>query len=232
MAHTRFFLATLIAIATLVPLTAASAQTTLFDMNKLGIHGISAIEGNCAGASLTPESYLYCAIKEKTFEGELGIEIRIGSTYLRPISTTPAPFTKPDAVDNSPFSENFAFSKAGWGFNVIFLDQDVIRIYTASDASAAVPAPLAPEDRYVTPTMARPGDRVVVTKGAAIEATYPFAPVAVKSPVSVALYGYRDRLFIGLDSDETLMPDPEAFQDMIRAALRALESAARRGAAR
>jgi len=32
-----------------------------------------------------------------------------------------------------------------------------------------------PEDRYVTPTMARPGDRVVVTKGAAIEATALFA---------------------------------------------------------
>jgi hydrogenase expression/formation protein HypE len=31
------------------------------------------------------------------------------------------------------------------------------------------------EDRYVTPTMARPGDRVVVTKGAAIEATALFA---------------------------------------------------------
>ena len=30
---------------------------------------------------------------------------------------------------------------------------------------------LGPEDSYITPTMARPGDRVVVTKGAAIEAT-------------------------------------------------------------
>jgi hydrogenase maturation factor len=32
-----------------------------------------------------------------------------------------------------------------------------------------------PEDRYVTPEMARPGDRVVVTKGAAVEATALFA---------------------------------------------------------
>ncbi|HEX9717589.1 MAG TPA: AIR synthase family protein [Actinomycetota bacterium] len=32
-----------------------------------------------------------------------------------------------------------------------------------------------PEDRYVTPKMARPGDKVVVTKGAAIEATALFA---------------------------------------------------------
>lgn len=32
-----------------------------------------------------------------------------------------------------------------------------------------------PEDAFVTPTMARPGDRIVVTKGAAIEATALFA---------------------------------------------------------
>ena len=34
---------------------------------------------------------------------------------------------------------------------------------------------LGPDDAFVTPTMARPGDRVVVTKGAAIEATALFA---------------------------------------------------------
>jgi hydrogenase maturation factor len=34
---------------------------------------------------------------------------------------------------------------------------------------------LGPEDAYVTPTMTSPGDRVVVTKGAAIEATALFA---------------------------------------------------------
>jgi hydrogenase maturation factor len=34
---------------------------------------------------------------------------------------------------------------------------------------------LGPDDAWVTPTMARPGDRVVVTKGAAIEATALFA---------------------------------------------------------
>lgn len=52
--------------------------------------------------------------------------------------------------------------------------------------------------------------------GAEIIAAYPFAPVAMRSPVSVALYGYRDRLFIGLDSDETSMPDVEQFEAMIR----------------
>jgi hydrogenase maturation factor len=46
-----------------------------------------------------------------------------------------------------------------------------------------------PEDRYVTPTMARPGDRVVVTKGAAIEATALFAAT------------FPDRLVAGLGPD-------------------------------
>jgi hydrogenase maturation factor len=34
---------------------------------------------------------------------------------------------------------------------------------------------IGPKDRYVTPTMARPGDKVVITKGAAIEAAGLFA---------------------------------------------------------
>jgi WS/DGAT/MGAT family acyltransferase len=61
--------------------------------------------------------------------------------------------------------------------------------------------------------------------GAEILAAYPFAPVAMKSPVSVALYGYRDRLFIGLDSDETLMPDVETFTAMIVGAFEELRDA-------
>ncbi|MBI1816979.1 MAG: wax ester/triacylglycerol synthase family O-acyltransferase [Deltaproteobacteria bacterium] len=62
--------------------------------------------------------------------------------------------------------------------------------------------------------------------GAEILAAYPFAPVAMKSPVSVALYGYRDRLFIGLNSDETLMPDVDDFKAMIRDAFAELCAAA------
>jgi len=62
--------------------------------------------------------------------------------------------------------------------------------------------------------------------GAEILAAYPFAPVAVKSPVSVALYGYRDRLFVGLNSDQTAMPDVEAFQAMIRESFEELHAAA------
>ena len=56
-------------------------------------------------------------------------------------------------------------------------------------------------------------------------AAYPFAPVAMKSPVSVALYGYRDRLFVGLNSDDKLMPDIDAFKGMIQEAFEHLRAA-------
>ncbi len=65
--------------------------------------------------------------------------------------------------------------------------------------------------------------------GSELVAAYPFAPIAMKSPVSVALYGYRDQLFIGINSDEATMPDVELFQAMIRTAhweLRAVASGA------
>ncbi len=66
--------------------------------------------------------------------------------------------------------------------------------------------------------------------GAEIEAAYPFAPVAMRSPVSVALYGYRDRLFIGLDSDRAMMPDVEPFKRMIESSFSELKAAARKKA--
>ena len=63
--------------------------------------------------------------------------------------------------------------------------------------------------------------------GAEITAAYPFAPVALKSPASVALYGYRDRLFIGIDADEAVMPDVESFERMIVEAFEDLRAVAR-----
>ena len=62
--------------------------------------------------------------------------------------------------------------------------------------------------------------------GAEIVAAYPFAPVALHSPLSVALYGYREHLFIGLNSDENLMPDIDRFPRMIRDAFGELQRAA------
>jgi hydrogenase maturation factor len=55
-----------------------------------------------------------------------------------------------------------------------------------------------PEDRFVTPTMARPGDRVIVTKGAAIEATALFAatfPERLTEGVGAGVVERADALF-------------------------------------
>lgn len=62
--------------------------------------------------------------------------------------------------------------------------------------------------------------------GAEIVAAYPFAPVAMRSPASVALYGYRDSLYIGLTADQSLMPDVTRFEAEIQRAFRALQKAA------
>jgi hypothetical protein len=67
--------------------------------------------------------------------------------------------------------------------------------------------------------------------GAEITGAYPFAPVAPHCPVSVALYGYRGRLFVGLDADATSMPDVDAFREMLARAFAELVDAARKRAA-
>jgi hydrogenase maturation factor len=57
---------------------------------------------------------------------------------------------------------------------------------------------LGAEDRFVTPTMARPGDAVVVTKGAAIEATALFAttfPARLREAIGDEAVDAADALF-------------------------------------
>jgi hydrogenase maturation factor len=57
---------------------------------------------------------------------------------------------------------------------------------------------LGPADAFVTPTMAQPGDRVVVTKGAAIEATALFAatfPQRLAAGVGEEVVKHADALF-------------------------------------
>jgi hydrogenase expression/formation protein HypE len=57
---------------------------------------------------------------------------------------------------------------------------------------------LGPDDGYVTPEMARPGDRIVVTKGAAIEATALFAatfPERLRAGVGDGTVAAADALF-------------------------------------
>jgi WS/DGAT/MGAT family acyltransferase len=62
--------------------------------------------------------------------------------------------------------------------------------------------------------------------GAEITAGYPIAPTAPHTPVSIALYGYRGRLFIGLDADGTAMTDLDAFEAMLEESFAELSEAA------
>lgn len=62
--------------------------------------------------------------------------------------------------------------------------------------------------------------------GARITAGFPFAPLAPRCPVSIALYGYDGRLFVGIDADRSAMPDLEAFEEMLRASFAEVVAAA------
>ena len=62
--------------------------------------------------------------------------------------------------------------------------------------------------------------------GARITAGYPFAPLAPQCPVSIALYGYDGRLWIGIDADGTAMPDVDAFVAALRRSFDELIAAA------
>ena len=68
---------------------------------------------------------------------------------------------------------------------------------------------LGPENSYITPTMARPGDRVVVTKGAAIEAT---ALLAMSFPDRLRSQVGTDTLAAaqGLVESMTVVPEARA----------------------
>jgi WS/DGAT/MGAT family acyltransferase len=82
-------------------------------------------------------------------------------------------------------------------------------------------------DLIVTNVPGIPVPRYVA--GAEITAGYPIAPTAPHTPVSIALYGYRGRLFVGLDADGTAMTDLEAFQGMLRESFAELSELAREG---
>jgi WS/DGAT/MGAT family acyltransferase len=62
--------------------------------------------------------------------------------------------------------------------------------------------------------------------GAEITAAYPFAPVAPHCPISIALYGYRGRLFVGIDADATAVPDPAPLGPLLEASFEELLDAA------
>lgn len=62
--------------------------------------------------------------------------------------------------------------------------------------------------------------------GSRVLAGYPFAPLAPRCPVSVALYGYDGGLYVGIDADGTAMPDHAEFAAMLEASFRELLAAA------
>jgi WS/DGAT/MGAT family acyltransferase len=64
--------------------------------------------------------------------------------------------------------------------------------------------------------------------GARITAGYPFAPLAPRCPVSIALYGYDQRLYVGIDANRSAMPDLDDFQGMLRAGFAEVIQAAAR----
>lgn len=62
--------------------------------------------------------------------------------------------------------------------------------------------------------------------GARVEAIYPFAPVALGTPLSVALLSYGDTIGIGIDTDPAAIPDPERLHAYLETAIAELEAKA------
>jgi len=62
--------------------------------------------------------------------------------------------------------------------------------------------------------------------GAKIEAMYPFAPVALGTPLSIALMSYGDSYGVGIDTDPAAIPDPELLTRYLAAAVDEIEDCA------
>ena len=62
--------------------------------------------------------------------------------------------------------------------------------------------------------------------GARVDAIYPFAPVALGTPLSMALMSYGDTYGIGIDSDPAAIPDPERLSRDLTLAIEELEARA------
>ncbi|HEX7408161.1 MAG TPA: wax ester/triacylglycerol synthase family O-acyltransferase [Candidatus Binatia bacterium] len=58
--------------------------------------------------------------------------------------------------------------------------------------------------------------RLCYLAGAPIEKIYPYAPLVGDHPVAIALYSYRDTMFVGLDVDPLAMDDLPRFRDMMQ----------------
>lgn len=59
--------------------------------------------------------------------------------------------------------------------------------------------------------------------GAKVDAIYPFAPVALGTPLSIALMSYGDSYGVGIDTDPAAIPDPERLTGYLAAAVDEIE---------
>jgi len=64
--------------------------------------------------------------------------------------------------------------------------------------------------------------------GAKIDVMYPFAPVALGTPLSIALMSYGDSYGVGIDTDPAAIPDPELLTRYLAAAVDEIEDRAAR----
>lgn len=62
--------------------------------------------------------------------------------------------------------------------------------------------------------------------GARVDAIYPFAPVALGTPLSIALMSYGDTYGIGIDTDPAAIPDPELLSSYLADAIDEIEARA------
>ena len=62
--------------------------------------------------------------------------------------------------------------------------------------------------------------------GAKVDAIHPFAPVALGTPLSIALMSYGDTYGIGIDTDPAAIPDPELLSGYLAAAIDEIEARA------
>ncbi|GIW42783.1 MAG: diacylglycerol O-acyltransferase [Candidatus Binatia bacterium] len=62
--------------------------------------------------------------------------------------------------------------------------------------------------------------------GARIDAIYPYAPVTLGLPLSIALLSYADTYGIGIDTDPSAIPDPQLLHEFLEQAVSEVETAA------
>lgn len=123
-----------------------SAADNLFVLNKFAVTVDGVSSPDCASNSLTPNAQVYCAFQKAslalvgesnlaryTQESEgfnpatarVAVQVYVAPDALQSVSQTTKPFSIPSLTeDRQPLSTQslYAFSKAGTGYNAIFLD--------------------------------------------------------------------------------------------------------------